>query len=303
MMDRFIRGSVGRISPEAPVPVVDVEEHVQHPGGAGNVICNLSTLGAQTSLVSVKGDDPTGDQISLELQGRRINLEGLVVDPSRPTPTKTRVVAHHQQVVRLDVEKRGGISSKLVNQLVEKIKKMMPRHKCVVISDYGKGVINHAVIGAIIRQAARHHVGVIVDPKVEHFIQYRGVDCITPNAKESIEGMRVLPPKNEEGFIELGWKIIKKLNCKSLLMTRGEKGMLLFQKGSPVKTIETHAQEVFDVTGAGDTVVAVLALARAVGASYYEAALLANVAAGIVVGKLGTATVTPDELVERLEKI
>jgi rfaE bifunctional protein kinase chain/domain len=172
----------------------------------------------------------------------------------------------------------------------------------VILSDYGKGVIAPPVIKAAIA-AAHHQKSVItVDPKIEHFFQYKGVDCLTPNTKESIEGMRALPPKTEADLVALGWKIVKKLRSRSLLITRGEKGMMLFEKGK-VQTIPTHAREVFDVTGAGDTVITTFTLALAVGAPLYEAAFIANLAASIVVGKVGTATASRAELIKLIKEI
>jgi len=302
IVDRSISGAVHRISPEAPVPVLEVEGQEETPGGAGNVVCNLRALGSSPSLISIRGDDEAGDLITSDLIKREVKVTGLICLSGRPTITKTRVIAHQQQVIRLDVEKRDGLPKRVTDQLVAEIKEQIKKCRAVIISDYGKGVVSKGLIRAAIREAHRHGLMVIVDPKIEHFQAYKGVDCLTPNSKESVEGMRVLPPKNDEGYVDLGWKIVKKLNCQSLLMTRGEKGMLLFQKERGVKKIETRAQEVFDVTGAGDTVIASFTLARAAGANYYEAAQIANCAAGIVVGKLGTATVSLGELKERIKE-
>lgn len=303
MVDRTITGTVDRVSPEAPVPVIDIKEKSHVPGGAGNVVHNLAALGAAPSLVSVRGDDAIGGQIAKELESLRVNTNGLFIDFERPTTTKTRVVAGQQQLVRLDQEKRLPLSNNVVSALQKHLQKVIPKHKAVVLSDYGKGVICLPIIKHAIREAHRHGVFVSVDPKVEHFFQYQGVDCITPNTKESIEGMRVFAAKTEEELVALGWKIVKKLKTKSLLLTRGEKGMLIFEKGSGVKMLPAHAREVFDVTGAGDTVISVFSLARAVGAPLFEAAALANYAASIVVGKRGTAVVTKQELVKLLHEI
>jgi len=296
MLDRSLRGSVDRISPEAPVPVIDVQEHTQTLGGAGNVVNNLAALGARPSLISVCGDDQQGKEVETELRSGGVNYSGLIVDPERPTITKTRVIAGHQQVVRLDVEKRGSLSKTVLHHLMKQIENLLPRQKGVILSDYGKGVITPPVIKTVIRLAHKHGVSITVDPKIEHFMQYKGVDCITPNTKEAIEGMRVLPPKTEAEMIELGWRIMKRLRAKSLLITRGEKGMMLFKKEESVKSIPTNAKEVFDVTGAGDTVVATFTLARSIGAPHFEAAQIANIAAGIVVGKLGTAVTSVKEI-------
>lgn len=302
-MDRSLKGTVDRISPEAPVPILDIKERSQTPGGAGNVVSNLAALGAHPTLVSVRGNDSAGEQLVTELKFRGVNLNGVLIDSNRPTITKTRVVAGQQQIVRLDQEKRGPLAAATLQQVLKKIKTLLPSHKGVILSDYGKGVVTPPVIKTVIREAHRKKAFVMVDPKIEHFFQYRGVDCLTPNTKESVEGMRALPPKSEEELVALGWKIVKKLNSRSLLVTRGEKGMMLFEKGGKVRSIPTRAKEVFDVTGAGDTVIATFALARAVGAPYYEAAQIANCAASVVVAKLGTAVITQEELIRAIENI
>jgi D-beta-D-heptose 7-phosphate kinase/D-beta-D-heptose 1-phosphate adenosyltransferase len=303
MVDRTIRGSVDRISPEAPVPVIDIKEKSHTPGGAGNVVHNLAAMGAAPSLVSVRGDDPIGAQIAKELEEYRVNIAGLFIDFERPTTTKTRVVAGQQQLVRLDTEKRLPLSKNVVSALQGHLKKNIRKHKAVILSDYGKGVICPPIIKYAINEAHRHGVFVSVDPKIEHFFQYQGVDCLTPNTKESIEGMRVFDVKTEDELISLGWRIVKRLKSRSLLITRGEKGMLIFEKGGMVRTLPAEAREVFDVTGAGDTVISVFSLARAVGAPLFEAAALANYAASIVVGKRGTAVATKDELVQLLHEL
>ncbi len=300
MLDRTLKGSVDRISPEAPVPVVDVKEETSTPGGAGNVVFNLQSLGARPYLLSIYGDDPAGEQLLSYFASRDIETAGLILDRNRPTTTKTRLLAGHQHVARFDVEKRAMLSPALLQNLTAQLKKLMPKFKVVMISDYGKGVITKPVIKAAIREAHRAGSYVIVDPKIEHFQDYKGVDCLTPNTKEAIEGMRVLPPKTEEELVSLGWKILNRLGSKSLLITRGEKGMAVFQKAGGVVMIPTQAKEVFDVTGAGDTVISTFALASAVGAPVVDAARIANYAASLVVAKLGTAVTSQRELIQLL---
>ena len=297
MVDRSYRGPADRISPEAPVPVVHVTEQSFAPGGAGNVACNLAVLGARPLIVSVCGEDAAGDEIQADLSRRGLSTSGLIVDPNRPTVTKTRVFAGHQQVARFDFEKRAELSADQRDEFLERLKRFLPAHRAVVISDYGKGCVTPAVIRLALTEARRRRLPVIVDPKIEHFLQYRGVDCITPNTKEAVEGMRALPPKTEADLTALGQRILRRLGCSALLITRGEKGMTIFQKGRAPETIPTQAREVYDVTGAGDTVVAAFSLGRAVGAPHADAARIANAAAGVVVGKVGTACVTRDELV------
>ena len=301
MVDRSYRGPAERISPEAPVPVIHVQESHFTAGGAGNVVNNLAVLGARPTLVSVRGNDLTGKEIEKELS-KRVNVSCVFIDKGRPTITKHRVFAGHQQVARFDFEERGAISRAICAKILAGLEKLIPLQKAVVISDYGKGMVTPDVIKACLRAARRHRIPVIVDPKIEHFMQYKGVDCITPNTKEAVEGMRALPPKSESELLQIGKKILSRLNSRSLLITRGEKGMTLFQAGKGPRTIPAMAQAVYDVTGAGDTVVSTFSIARAVGAPHFDAARLANVAASLVVAKVGTAVVTRHELADRLKR-
>ncbi|MCG3203492.1 MAG: Bifunctional protein HldE [Elusimicrobia bacterium] len=301
MVDLSYRGPAERISPEAPVPVIHVQEFLFMPGGAGNVVNNLAVLGARPTLVSLVGDDKSGKDIGEDLRRRGIDVTPVLVDNSRPTITKHRVFAGHQQVARFDFEKRGAVSKELGEKILNSLKRLIPQQKAVVISDYGKGLITPEVIRTCLRAAKLHHIPVIVDPKIENFLSYKGVDCITPNTKEAVEGMRVFSPKTEQELLSLGLKILKKLKCNSLLITRGEKGMTLFDSHVAPRTIPALAQEVYDVTGAGDTVVSTFSLARAVGAPHFIAAQLANLAASLVVAKVGTAVVSQQELLERIK--
>ena len=305
MVDRFFRGSADRISPEAPVPVVHVREQGMTPGGSGHVVSNLASLGAQPSLIALRGDDQTGDELQSELSRRGVDVRGILIDsdPTRPTITKTRIFAGHQQVARFDMERCDGLPPHLSSDVERLLKAFIPRHKAVVISDYGKGFVSARLIATVIKEARKKNIPIVVDPKIEHFLRYKGVDCITPNTKEAVEGGRANPPKNEEEFVSLGAKILRMLRTKSLLITRGDKGMTLFQPAKKPVTIPAIAQQVYDVTGAGDTVVATFTLARAAGAPYEEAAQLANLAASLVVAKVGTAVVTCDELTKRIRDL
>lgn len=296
MVDRFIQGRVDRLSPEAPVPVVDVREERFMPGGAGNVAANVAALGGKVSVVSVVGQDPEGERLLGALQGRGVSVEGVVRDDSRPTILKTRVIAGHQQVVRFDHESRAPLSHPILSSVMDQVKRRLPHVKGVVLSDYGKGIVSSALLKTLLPLARRLKKFVVVDPKVEHFQSYRGVDCITPNLKEAHEGMRTLPPKDDAGVDVLGKSILKRLKCRSVLITRSERGMSLFEASGRITHIPSQAKEVFDVTGAGDTVISVFCLALAAGCSYPEAALVSNAAAGVVVAKLGTATCSMAEL-------
>jgi len=298
MLDRSVRGMVDRISPEAPVPVIRAMEDSHVPGGAGNVACNLAGLRARVYLVSLRGADTLGNTLESDLKNHGVETEGLVVDSRRPTISKTRIIAGHQQVARVDRESQERVGEESLRQIRHQVEKLAPKVKAVIISDYGKGVINRPLLSVVLKAAHRLGTIVTVDPKPEHFLYYRGVDCLTPNLKEAADGMRVLPVKNNETLLALGQKILNRLRCRSCLITQGEKGMTLFEAREERKPVHipTSAKEVFDVTGAGDTVIAAFTLARAAGASLLEAARLANAAAGVVVGKLGTATITLKEL-------
>ena len=298
MLDHFIRGTVARISPEAPVPVVAVNEESHAPGGAGNVASNLTTLGADVSVFSVIGRDTAGDQLIADMTQRGADTSGILRDETRVTTQKCRVVAEHQQIVRYDRETLSHLSAASRKELTVRIKSALPRAHALVISDYGKGLVTEKIVRECLRAAHKAHVPVLVDPKVEHFKTYHGVDCMTPNIHEAWAGMRMLPSPKDADVEALGRKILKALHLRSVLITRGERGMSLFESGpkKAVTTIATQAKEVFDVTGAGDTVISLMALGLASGAKLDEAAYIANAGAGVVVGKLGTATTTIMEI-------
>lgn len=300
MVDRYIRGGVHRLSPEAPVPVVDVHHEDFMPGGAGNVACNIAALGGRPRLVSVVGEDADADRLLAALKDRGVDVSGVVADGSRPTILKTRVLAGHQQVVRFDRESRAPLSSAVIGRLLEAAKERLKTARGVVVSDYGKGVVNVRLLKSVLSGAHRQGQFVTVDPKIEHFLRYRGVDCITPNLKEATEGVRARPPRTDVEVDALGARILRRLRCRSVLITRSERGMSLYREGKKPLHIPSRAREVFDVTGAGDTVIATLSLALAAGVPLDEACRVANAAAGVVVAKLGTATVSPAELEKAL---
>lgn len=283
-------------SSEAPVPVVEVTEETQALGGAGNVASNLSSLGATVRIVSVIGNDTVGEQIKDSLRAKRIDIGGLIIDDSRPTSIKTRIIAQHQQVVRVDREVKGVFPRDIEQKLDEKISLLVPQSDAVIISDYGKGLIGANVLKKAIGLARKRKIPINVDPKIENFMRYRNITCITPNTAEAAAGMHYHGPLEDSNIAELGKKILKELHSDSVLITRGEKGMTLFESKNRITHIPTRAKEVFDVTGAGDTVIATFTLALAAHANLLQAAEISNFAAGVVVGKLGTATVSPEEL-------
>ncbi len=296
MLDHFLWGSVSRISPEAPVPVVEVSRETEMPGGAGNVAINMAALGAEVFVAGVVGQDRAAERLFTLFQRFPIHTESVIRTQDRPTIMKTRIIAHHQQVVRVDRELRSELSPEVRKQIWAQVENLASRVDAIILSDYGKGVIHPSLINALLPLARRRGIPITVDPKIENFGLYRQVTCVTPNLQEAMAGAHVPRVGSEEDIIKLGQYILKKLNVQSVLITRGEKGMSLFEKKKPPVHIPTRAREVYDVTGAGDTVISTLTLALAAGAPLRAAAELSNYAAGIVVGKLGTATVNRVEL-------
>lgn len=301
ILDEFVWGDSSRISPEAPIPVVVVERESLMPGGAANVASNISSLGAKTYLVGVTGKDDNGRRLKNLLADRGVNVEGIIPDMERPTTLKTRVVARHQQVVRIDREKTKGLSHAVNEKLIEYVRKKLDSVDAIIIEDYGKGVITPHLLKAIVPLAKRRGKIVTVDPKEEHFNYYRGVTAITPNRKEA-ETMGKLRAADGTSLDKLGMKLLSRLKLKAALITLGEQGMRVFEDGGRITQIPTVAQEVFDVSGAGDTVIAAFTVSLATGARLIDAAHISNFAAGIVVGKVGVATASPDELIARILK-
>jgi rfaE bifunctional protein kinase chain/domain len=299
MLDRYLWGRVDRISPEAPVPVVEIERETFALGGAGNVAANLAALGARPVLVGVVGRDGDGDQLVDALKSRGIETGPIARDPSRPTTVKTRIIAHQQQVVRADREARADFNGALADGTTQKLAEEIGRADGLIVSDYGKGVITASALPTALAAAFRRGIHVSVDPKESHIDAYRGVSILTPNQHEAggVMGRRVV---DEASLMEVGWGLLKRVESKALLVTRGPGGMSLFEQGGRYTHLPTVAREVFDVTGAGDTVVSVVALALAAGADFIEACALANHAAGIVIREVGTASCTPDALLAAL---
>ncbi len=301
MLDEFIWGRVARISPEAPVPVVEVTGQSFHLGGAGNVAANLRALGGEVVLAGVVGADAAGERVQASLRAAGIVPALAVAEGARPTTVKTRIVAHNQQVVRADREVADDLTGALEEALLACVRDHLGSCHVVVVSDYQKGTITPRLMKAVRDQARRRGIPVLVDPKVRHFPRYKRVTVVTPNQLEA-EQATGLKIRGEEDLAAAGRRLLAMLGCEAALVTRGEHGMSLFERGRRPVHIGTAAREVFDVTGAGDTVIASLALALSAGARLPEAAGLANRAAGIVVGKVGTATATPEEILSSLEE-
>ncbi len=299
ILDHYIWGKVSRISPEAPVPIVHVSSESLKLGGAANVYNNIVSLGGRADLCGLIGSDEGGRQLLKEMGTQRHGRGGVVIDPDRPTTRKTRVIAHNQQIVRYDVEGRADISAHYQRRIIRYVESRLRDISCLVVSDYAKGVVTAPLMADLTRLAALRRIPVIVDPKVEHFSYYKGVTVVTPNHLEATQAAGV-HGENDHTVNQAGDILRQRLGCECVLITRGEKGMSLFESSGSHWHIPTVARQVYDVTGAGDTAIGTLALAMATGASIRDGAMLANYAAGIVVGMVGTATVTAQQLTEAL---
>jgi D-beta-D-heptose 7-phosphate kinase/D-beta-D-heptose 1-phosphate adenosyltransferase len=303
MLDQFIWGRVTRISPEAPVPVVEFERESFMPGGAANVARNLTALGANAEQFGTLGSDEAAKTLKALLKAERVQTDGLLSLPGRMTTRKVRLVAHQQQIARVDRENRGDIDEKLVRKILAAVDKRLPEIDAIIVGDYGKGVVTQELLNGLKERCHMRGIWLSLDPKPTHHLDLTKLSLITPNRKEAFElagvrdgGHRCANPLEDQALLEVANKLLATLQPALLLITLGDQGMLLCQRSHSPYHIPTVAQEVFDVSGAGDTVIASFTLAVAAGASPVEAAIFSNHAAGVVVGKVGTATVTPEEL-------
>jgi D-beta-D-heptose 7-phosphate kinase/D-beta-D-heptose 1-phosphate adenosyltransferase len=296
MLDEFVWGGVTRISPEAPVPVVEVKRRTFVAGGAGNTAANIAALGGRPVLAGLVGDDPAGDTIGDLLGGSGVDVGPVVRDRHRPTTTKTRVIAHSQQVVRIDQESPGAIEPELEDALLARVAAVLPAVRGCVISDYGKGVVTPRFAGELIARCRESGVPVVVDPKGTDYRKYAGATVVKPNQHEAGKVLnREL--RDADAVRHAGRELLDLLGPgTSVLITQGSAGMTLFERGRPAVHVPAQAREVYDVTGAGDTVAGTLALALAGGAGLESACRLASAAAAVVVGKVGTATLSLEEL-------
>lgn len=295
MIDEYLWGTVDRISPEAPVPIVSVERESYTLGGAGNVINNLVALGATVFPIGTAGTGKAGGMIFEQLEALGVETHGIIKEADRPTTRKTRVIASNQQVLRIDKETRKEISNDTLKKVSGLLKEKMPDLDLIIISDYDKGLVTRSLVKQTVDLARKHKILVIADPKGLDYSKYRHVNLLTPNRKEAAQsaGMQI---NSHDDLVKAGRLIIKKAGLERLLITCGKDGMVLFDSSGDPFEIASKAQQVFDVSGAGDTVIAILGLGLASGASFRESAMVANVAAGIVVAKLGTATASKEEL-------
>ena len=295
MLDQFIWGKVSRISPEAPVPVVEVDHETVMLGGAANVVNNIVSLGGKVLLCGVVGDDYIGRKIFSLLNRLEVNIDGIIVDDNRPTTIKTRIIAHAQQVVRFDRETRNSLKPETTNTIIDFIHNQKDDLGAIIVSDYGKGVVTRGLMEGVKDLMLTKDLPLAVDPNVKNFPLYEGVTIITPNNNEAQEvaGMDIL---DEESLRRVGEGLLQSYRCRALLITRGEEGMALFEEDGKVTDIKAMARKVYDVTGAGDTVTATLIAGIAAGLDIRSAAYLSNLAAGIVIGEVGTSIVNRDDL-------
>jgi D-beta-D-heptose 7-phosphate kinase/D-beta-D-heptose 1-phosphate adenosyltransferase len=297
MIDKFIFGTTTKISQEAPVPIVEIKKETEALGGAANVLNNIVSFGAKAFIVGVIGNDAAGTSIIRKLSKKEKSYNCLIKTYDRPTTVKSRIIASGQQIVRIDRENRGFFGKRIEKKIIYNIKKNIHNVDAIVISDYGKGVISDLVIKNISFLSKKYKIPVLVDPKFDNFKKYKNVNVITPNEKEAIDYMNMKNIKTDNDIVLLGNKIIDLLCVSCVVITRGEKGIVVVQQNNNVINIPSRSKEVYDVTGAGDTIISVMSLVLSVKFDLLSAAEIANFAAGIVVGKVGTATTNSNELI------
>jgi len=300
MLDRYLWGSVKRISPEAPVPVVEVVSETTRLGGAANVANNILSLGAEAIPIGVVGDDASGAALRSLCEAAGLRSDGIVTDPSRPTTMKTRIIAHDQHVVRADVESKQELSEGMTILLLKVLRELLPGVHGVILQDYNKGVLTPRLILEVVKLCQQQGCYVAVDPKFKNFFAYQGVDLFKPNTRETEQALGV-KIDSEQDLVATAGELFSRLGCKSILLTRGEKGMALFPSAQekPV-LVPTRAKKIHDVSGAGDTVISTLVVAKLAGATLQEAATLANFAAGIVCAEVGVVPIDRDRLWEEI---
>ncbi|HVF71076.1 MAG TPA: D-glycero-beta-D-manno-heptose-7-phosphate kinase [Chthoniobacterales bacterium] len=303
MLDEFVWGKVGRISPEAPVPVVEVTGESFYPGGAANVARNLRAFIKDVAVIGLLGTDRGGRQLRELMAQTKIDTRGAIEDPKFPTIVKTRIIARNQQVVRVDREQPRSPAPAQISRIVASVRRRLPRTDAVIFEDYGKGFLTADLVAQISAAALAAGKTVTGDPNPHHSIDWEKVTAVKPNRNEAFLAAGIAwsepvePASNDRALLRVGEALLKKWQTKLLLVTLGEHGMMLFERGTKPHHIPTRARQVFDVSGAGDTAIALFTLALSCGASAVEAAEIANHASAVVVGKLGTATVTPEELI------
>lgn len=300
MLDRYWWGSVSRISPEAPVPVVQLEKTSLVPGGAANVAVNVAALGANPRLIGIIGDDAEGKYLAATLAKSNISPDLLLAFEDRPTTVKTRIVAHNQHVVRIDNEKTNFLLAEQEETLWRTIESELDKTDLILISDYAKGLLSKSLLSGLITKAKENNKYILIDPKGKDYTKYAGATLLTPNRREAREACNFEEHQAVDDISLAGETLISQLGLEALLITQGEHGMTLFQNGEKPVHFQTKARTVYDVTGAGDTVIATLAVALAAGANLLQAAELSNISAGLVVEEVGTTTINQKKLLEAL---
>jgi rfaE bifunctional protein kinase chain/domain len=301
MLDRYFWGRVSRISPEAPVPVVEVEEESTRLGGAANVANNIASLGGIPIMIGIVGNDAGAESLRKLVAEKGFPIDGIVTDESRPTTIKTRVIAHNQHIVRIDHEEKTDLNADVQTRVIANFEKQIESFDGIILEDYNKGVLTKGLIASIIRQAKGYKKTITVDPKFNNFFEYKGVSVFKPNRKETEEalGRRLNVFQDIE---EAARELISRLNADNVLLTLGEKGMLLLEQNGVLAHVETKARHVADVSGAGDTVIATLTMAMVAGASIGESAAIANYAGGIVCGEVGIVPIDKNVLLQTIIK-
>ena len=298
MLDRYFWGSVTRVSPEAPVPVIDLEHETFHLGGAANVASNLNSLGIKSILCGIIGDDNSAEMFEQICKERGIDPSGLYKDSNRPTTVKTRIIGNNQQIVRLDREVRDVINAEGEKHILTTLKNNSDIES-IIFGDYDKGAVSTSLIKDVLKYAKSNNIEVYVDPKFANFFAYKGVTAFKPNKKEAAQALKI-DIKTEDEVKKAGALLLEKLNCENVLLTLGDKGMMLFEASGNIHHVDTKARLVSDVSGAGDTVIATLAACKSGGATMTEAATIANIAAGYVCGEPGIVSVTKDDILSYL---
>ena len=301
MLDGYFWGDVKRISPEAPVPVLEVEDEFFRFGGAANVAFNILTLGGIPVPVGVIGNDNYGNIFSSLLKEKNIEHDGIIIDNDRPTTTKTRVIANSQHVVRIDKESKAYINKKIEQKISSYLERVLDKLDGIILQDYNKGILTPSLITKIISLANKKNILITVDPKFDNFFEYKNVTVFKPNLKETetVLGIRI---KDDKDISSAGRNLLQKLNSKYVLLTLGEEGIAVFEKGDKERRMPTKARKVADVSGAGDTVISTLTIGLAAGADIYEACFLANYAAGVVCGEVGIVPIEKERLFETILK-
>lgn len=300
MLDSYLWGKVQRISPEAPVPIIEIEREERRPGGAANVALNIAALGATAYPIGIIGSDESGGALMEIFIKERIDLTGLIEDETRKTTTKTRIGAANQQIVRIDIEDLHHPDEEVEKLIIAELERRIPEVGLLIVEDYNKGLLSESIIAKMLELCKKHEVIVAIDPKQKNFFNYRGVDIFKPNYIE-LQNNLGRKFESEEDFYEGANEVLERLDCRYLVVTRGAKGMHIFSKNEPMRHLPSYAREVYDVSGAGDTVITAMGLAYLAGADILGAATFANHAAGVVCGKLGTACAYPEEILKNAQ--